>query len=123
MEGTEGQMFRDTAFLVLINRLVSICVAFANIQASDYRLIAPLSSYVTISACNFLATFCQYEALKYLTFPTQTLGKCGKMIPVMLIGALSGRKRYGAVDWSVAAAVTLGCTIFLTTGVRFLCCI
>lgn len=37
---------------------------------------------------------CQYEALRYLTFPLQTLAKCAKMIPVMLWGAAINRKTY-----------------------------
>ena len=38
------------------------------------------------------ATTCQYEALKYVSFPVQTLGKCAKMIPVMIWGyAINGR--------------------------------
>jgi adenosine 3'-phospho 5'-phosphosulfate transporter B2 len=31
-----------------------------------------------------LATGCQYEALRYVSFPTQTLAKTAKMIPVMV---------------------------------------
>ena len=46
----------------------------------------------------------------------QTLGKCAKMIPVMVWGSLIMRKRYGARDYLVAGGVTLGCTVFLLTG-------
>jgi len=31
-----------------------------------------------------MATTCQYEALRYVSFPTQTLAKTAKMIPVMV---------------------------------------
>jgi adenosine 3'-phospho 5'-phosphosulfate transporter B2 len=51
-------------------------------------------SYAAISLSNVVATWCQYEALKYVSFPTQTLGKCGKMIPVMIMGAILSGKRY-----------------------------
>ncbi len=63
-----------------------------------------------------VATWCQYESLKYVTFPVQTLGKCAKMIPVMLWGIVIMRKRYGAKDFGLAFCVTLGCTLFLLTG-------
>ena len=46
----------------------------------------------------------------------QTLGKCAKMIPVMVWGSLIMRKRYGARDYLVAGGVTAGCTVFLLTG-------
>ena len=58
----------------------------------------------------------QYEALKHVSFPLQTLGKCAKMIPVMVWGTLIMRKRYGARDYINAAVITLGCTLFLMTG-------
>lgn len=31
-----------------------------------------------------------------MSFPVQTLGKCAKMIPVMIWGTVIMRKRYGA---------------------------
>ena len=37
------------------------------------------------------ATTCQYEALRYVSFPTQTLGKTAKMIPVSEGGGREGR--------------------------------
>lgn len=38
---------------------------------------APLLAYGSISLSNVVATFCQYEALKYVSFPVQTLAKVG----------------------------------------------
>ena len=77
---------------------------------------APLYSYAAVSASNVLATTCQYEALKHVTLPVQTLGKCAKMIPVMVWGVLILRKSYGTKDYSRALLVTAGCTIFLMSG-------
>lgn len=55
--------------------------------------VAPAYAYAAVSLSNVVATTCQYEALKYVTFPLQTLGKTAKMIPVMLWGSLIGGKR------------------------------
>jgi solute carrier family 35 (adenosine 3'-phospho 5'-phosphosulfate transporter), member B2 len=63
-----------------------------------------------------VATFCQYEALKYVSFPVQTLGKCAKMIPVMVWGTLVNGKSYKAKDYLVAVMVTGGCVMFALTG-------
>ena len=63
-----------------------------------------------------VATFCQYEALKYVSFPVQTLGKCAKMIPVMIWGSAVNGKTYKAKDYIVALAVTAGCAMFAMTG-------
>ena len=56
--------------------------------------IAPLHTYTAVSLSNVIATTCQYEALKYVSFPLQTLGKCAKMIPVMAWSTLILQKRY-----------------------------
>ena len=55
--------------------------------------MAPSYAYAAVSLSNVVATTCQYEALKYVTFPLQTLGKTAKMIPVMVWGSLIGGKR------------------------------
>lgn len=119
--GKDKAKFKDTALLVTINRLVSILFALVllRIQQEPLSPAAPLRLYCYVSISNFLATFCQYEALKYVTFPMQTLGKCGKMIPVLLIGSLFYKKSYPLKQYLMALLVTLGCTIFLTTGVGF----
>lgn len=48
---------------------------------------------------------------------SQTLGKCGKMLPVMVVGTLTGGKKYGVKDYMIAVSITVGCMIFLMTGV------
>lgn len=80
------------------------------------RPVAPSYSYAVVSMSNVVATTCQYEALKHISFPLQTLGKCAKMIPVMLWGTLITRKTYKVRDYALAAAITLGCTLFLVSG-------
>ncbi len=80
------------------------------------RPAAPLSSYMAVSLSNVIATSCQYEALKYVTLPVQTLGKCAKMIPVMAWGSLISHKAYSVKDFCVAALVSAGCTGFLLSG-------
>jgi len=80
------------------------------------KLQAPLLKCAGVSVSNTIATFCQYEALKYVSFPTQTLGKCGKMIPVMILGMLIGGRKYNWKDFGIAFLVTIGCDFFVLTG-------
>merc|ERR1711935_733788 len=113
-EGEDAERFTFSVFLVMNNRCVSMLVA-ALVLALKKGLVspvAPIYSYAAVSASNVVATTCQYEALKYLSFPVQTLGKCAKMIPVMIWGFLINQKRYGMSDVGIAIAVTAGCTIF-----------
>jgi adenosine 3'-phospho 5'-phosphosulfate transporter B2 len=78
--------------------------------------VAPLLSYASVSLSNVVATTCQYEALKHVTFAVQTLGKCAKMFPVMAWGYFILRKRYTARDVLLAIAITAGCFVFFTSG-------
>lgn len=70
--------------------------------------MAPPYAYAGVSFSNVVATWCQYEVLKYVSFPLQTLGKCAKMIPVMVWGTLIMRKRYGAKDYLNAGGQSQG---------------
>jgi len=119
-EGTDREFFKFTLFLVLMNRIVTCSVAAGTLAAQrqwdQFRPVAPLWAYAAVSISNVVATTCQYEALKYVSFPVQTLGKCSKMVPVMIWGILILRKKYTWRDYGMAVAVAAGCTIFLLTG-------
>lgn len=112
--------FHNSLFLVLVNRLFAVLVAAACVAArgtrSDLSSKAALSEYATVSITNVIATSCQYEALKWLTFPTVTIGKCAKMLPVMLLLNLRSGKRYNFHDYAVAGTVLAGCAIMISSG-------
>ena len=114
----EEEFFKFCVFLVLNNRLLAVCAAACILVAIKGAVspVAPIYSYATVSASNVVATTCQYEALKYVSFPVQTLGKCAKMIPVMIWGFAINQRRYDAADMLVAAFITAGCTIFALYG-------
>ncbi|OWM68834.1 hypothetical protein CDL15_Pgr025021 [Punica granatum] len=83
--GLNKEPFRYSLFLVFCNRITTSTVSAAVLLASKKALdpVAPIYKYCLISVSNILTTTCQYEALKYVSFPVQTLAKCAKMIPVM----------------------------------------
>jgi len=114
--GTE--YFTYTVFLVLLNRLFacSYAVTMALYNREDLRSSCPVWKYFLVALSNVVATTCQYEALKYVSFPVQMLGKSSKMVPVMGWGILMGGKSYGARDWVLALSVTIGCSMFLAGG-------
>jgi len=83
------------------------------VHKETYRMQTVWWKYVVISFSNVFATTCQYEALKYISFVWQMLGKSFKMMPVMLWGMVISRKSYGWKEWMVAALVTAGVTEFI----------
>lgn len=73
---------------------LTLPVLQASGKMNEIYPVAPWYTYLLVSCSNVIATTCQYEALKYVSFPVQTLGKCAKMMPVMIWGIFILRKRY-----------------------------
>ncbi|KAF3661009.1 UDP-galactose/UDP-glucose transporter 5B [Capsicum annuum] len=113
--GPNKEYFSYSLFLVFCNRITTSAVSAGVLLASKKALdpVAPLYKYGVVSVSNILTTTCQYEALKYVSFPVQTLAKCAKMIPVMIWGAIIMQKKYQGQDYLFAFLVTMGCSLFI----------
>ncbi|XP_043075020.1 adenosine 3'-phospho 5'-phosphosulfate transporter 1 isoform X2 [Puntigrus tetrazona] len=113
VEGS-GERFKDSQFLVFMNRILALtvsglwCVLF-----KQPRHGAPMYKYSFASLSNILSSWCQYEALKYISFPTQVLAKASKVIPVMLMGKIVSRKSYEYWEYFTAVLISLGVSMFL----------
>uniref|UniRef100_A0A1I8HRG0 Adenosine 3'-phospho 5'-phosphosulfate transporter 1 n=1 Tax=Macrostomum lignano TaxID=282301 RepID=A0A1I8HRG0_9PLAT len=86
-------------------------VALRLISRTPHR--APAFEYTWSSLSNVLSSWCQYEALLYVSFPTQVLAKACKIIPVMLMGKLVSRKSYRWDEYATAALISAGTSTFL----------
>lgn len=119
-----GDMFETSLFLVFCNRAAAVIFCVCMLVARRESLMWPqgvawyifIPSILVISFSNVFASTCQYEALKYVSFPVQMLGKSFKMMPVMLWGMVISNKSYKLIDWLTALAVTGGVVEFLMTG-------
>jgi solute carrier family 35 (adenosine 3'-phospho 5'-phosphosulfate transporter), member B2 len=78
--------------------------------------VAPVQSYAAVSFANLVASTCQYDSLKYISFALQTLAKCCKMLPVMVWGAIIRKKKYQPSEIMTAACVVAGCATFIFSG-------
>nr|AKN21644.1 slc35b-4 [Schmidtea mediterranea] len=116
----EGESFTDSQFLVFINRFLAGLLAIfillvkraSNPTATDSPS-APLFKYSYASLSNILSSWCQYEALKYVSFPVQILAKASKIIPVMLMGKLVKKQNYRLDEFIMAGVISIGVTFFL----------
>lgn len=138
--GQATVIFNDSQFLVFINRMVAFVAAIlafvytrhrqsrlhsqwyikngsgrpnGNRSAASQKPSAPLYKFVYSSLSNILSSWCQYEALKYVNFPTQCLSKSCKVIPVMLMSKLLMSKRYPYIDYLCALLLAVGMFIFM----------
>lgn len=112
--GKVGQ-FTDSQFLVFVNRILAFAVALLYITATRQpRHKAPLFKYSYCSFSNIMSSWCQYEALKFVSFPTQVLAKASKIIPVMIMGRIVSGKTYEKYEYGVAVLISLGMVAFLS---------
>jgi len=111
--GNKGR-FNDSQFLVFVNRILAFAIALLVIMLRRQpRHKAPLYKYSYCSFSNIMSSWCQYEALKYVSFPTQVLAKASKIIPVMLMGKVVSNKKYEYFEYVVALLISVGMVAFL----------
>ena len=82
--------FKSSAFCVFGNRFLALFISLAivlvrRVTMSKPMKVAPYYWYAPSSLSNSLSSWAQYEALKFVSFPTQVLSKSCKIIPVMLV--------------------------------------
>ena len=111
--GERGK-FRDSQFLVFVNRILAFGIATLYITVVQQpRHRAPLYKYSFCSLSNIMSSWFQYEALKFVSFPTQVLAKASKIIPVMLMGKVVSKTTYELYEYVVAVLISFGMVLFL----------
>lgn len=106
--------FTNSQFLVFVNRVLALTVALIYIVFTRQpRHTAPLYKYSFCSFSNIMSSWCQYEALKFVSFPTQVLCKASKIIPVMIMGKIVSNKVYPYYEYVVAVLLSAGVSMFL----------
>ena len=77
-----GEKFTNSQFLVFMNRISAFVVAGIIVIIKDQpRHRAPCYKYSFSSFSNIMSSWFQYEALKFVSFPTQVIAKSTKVIP------------------------------------------
>ena len=129
--GARGQ-FSESQFLVFVDRLLAFSTALAvGLVRRQPRRQAPIFQYSFCSLSNILSSWCQLEALKYVSFPTQVLAKATKVtaassspfisffcqvIPVMLMGKVMSKTKHDCHEYVVAVLISVGMAAFLMGG-------
>lgn len=110
------ERFKNSQFLVFVNRILAFALAmFVVIIKSQPRHTAPLYKYSYSSFSNIMSSWFQYEALKFVSFPTQVLAKASKVIPVMLMGKVVSKKTYEYYEYLTAVMISVGIFTFIIT--------
>lgn len=107
--------FKDSQFLVFSNRILAFIVSLTVLQYKrpPTRHKAPLYKYSFASFSNIMSAWFQYEALKFVNFPTQVLAKSCKIIPVMLMGKILSKNKYQCYEYFTAILISTGMIFFM----------
>ena len=111
--------FPSATFCVFSNRVLAVTVAFLITlyqHGGKLALPAPVYAFAPCALSNSLSSFGQYQALRYVSFPLQTISKSTKVIPVMLMGKVLNKKSYPTIDYVEAVAISVGVSIFSLAG-------
>ncbi|KAK4046027.1 hypothetical protein OIV83_006416 [Microbotryomycetes sp. JL201] len=123
--GPNNEHFTSSSLLIVVNRIFSITTGCVILWyktsrmpehgsfAARLRPASPYVAYASVALFNFLSTTCQYEALKYVSYTTQSLAKTSKMIPVLVVGALVWKKQHRPKEWIAGGVILLGCATYL----------
>lgn len=106
--------FKDSQFLVFVNRILAFFVSATILFCTKQpRHRCPLYKYVFCSFSNIMSSWCQYEALKYVSFPHQVLAKATKTIPVMIMGKIVSKTKYEYYEYVTAVILSIGMLFFM----------
>lgn len=112
----DDEQFKNSQFLVFVNRILSFTVSGLLILILEQPpLVVPFYKYSYSSLSNIMSSWCQYEALKFISFPTQVLAKSCKVIPVMIMGKVVSNKTYPWNEYFTASLISMGVALFLLT--------
>jgi len=110
-----GEYFTYSYALVFTNRFWTLIMSGMLLLYFKPRTSRStvIYQYAFPSISNMLSSWCQYEALRYVSFPAVTLFKSLKLAPVMLMGKLLGNHSYPQYDYVVAIFIGVGIAMFM----------
>lgn len=112
-DNEEGH-FKDSQFLVFVNRILAFCISGIYVWCKRQpRHKCPYYKYIYCSLSNIMSSWCQYEALKYVSFLHQVLAKAAKTIPVIIMGKIISRTKYEYYEYVTAGILSIGMLFFL----------
>ena len=120
LDGTPGGVakFDFFIFMNLVQSLIACACAagYAAFKGVDLSLSGMDWNlgrlYLVVGLTSALASPIGYSALQFLNFPTVTLSKSCKLVPVMLVQVVVYRKPYPMYKYLSVALITLGVSSF-----------
>ena len=108
-----GEKFKFTFLALLVERGINAAIAAMGVVVlGGSGLKIPYMDIFNSGISQMLAMAGSNEALRYVSYPTQVLGKSCKMVPVMAGGLLLGGKSYTVFEYLQVVLITGGVVVF-----------
>eukprot|EP00930_Biecheleria_cincta_P092442 TRINITY_DN8235_c0_g2_i1.p1 TRINITY_DN8235_c0_g2~~TRINITY_DN8235_c0_g2_i1.p1 ORF type:complete len:815 (+),score=99.77 TRINITY_DN8235_c0_g2_i1:137-2581(+) len=103
-----SKIFRFPVFIVAVDHLAGALLSFCMLTQQGFSVWdAAMFKTALPGATNMSATVLQHMALYSIVFPTQTLLKTVKILPVMIVGStLMKNRSYSKLDYAEALFIT-----------------
>jgi UDP-galactose transporter B1 len=108
-----GEYFKYTFLALVCERGINAAIGALGVMVfGGSGLKIPLLDILWSGTSQMFAMAGSNEALRYVSYPTQVLGKSCKMVPVMAGGIILGGKRYGLFEYVQVIFITIGVVVF-----------
>ncbi|CAJ1938018.1 unnamed protein product [Cylindrotheca closterium] len=115
-EGAPDGRFPSAAFCVFSNRFLAVIVAIIAVRIKHGAVFAnnsaPLQAFTPAAISNTISSWSNYAALRYVSFPVQTIFKSSKIIAVMMMGKFLKGTTYPYTQYVEAFFITCGVALF-----------
>ncbi|KAJ2001613.1 suppressor of rasval19 [Coemansia thaxteri] len=116
--GEDHRQFNYTIVLNLIQAMTASLISYVYIRAVQRKPMLTMNAhrwkrFFQVAVLNSSASPFGYMALRYINYPTMTLAKTCKMVPVLLMNKVLYRRHYPTYKYAVVAMVTAGVSAFM----------
>jgi hypothetical protein len=107
-----GRKLHELSFLFVTSGLYTLTAAAGRHVRDEKPSSIPPARFAVLGLTSMGSTFCSVRSLRYVIYPIQVLAKSCKPVPVMLMGALMGKK-YPARKYFNVALIVSGVALFM----------
>merc|ERR1719401_1996615 len=110
-----GRKLHELSFLFVTSALYSATAAAGRYVRDEKPTTIPPPRFAVLAVTSMSSTFCSVRSLRYVIYPIQVLAKSCKPVPVMIMGALMGKK-YPLKKYINVVLIVIGVSLFTGGG-------
>lgn len=110
-----GRKLHELSFLFVTSLLYTTTAAAGRYVRDETPSTIPPARFAVLGMTSMGSTFCSVRSLRYVIFPIQVLAKSCKPVPVMIMGAIMGKK-YPLKKYINVCLIVAGVGLFMGGG-------